>query len=662
MDAVEKANSGHPGAPIALAPVAYTLWQQGLRYDPIHPSWPNRDRFILSAGHASMLLYNLIHLARIRSADGATEVSISLDDIKSFRQLGSPCAGHPEYGVAAGIETTTGPLGQGLANSVGMAVAAKWQASYFNKDGFDLIDHDVYAVCGDGCLMEGISSEAASLAGHLKLSNLCWIYDSNQISIEGSTALAFSEDIEQRFESAGWRVIKVANANDCLAISKAIESFKQARLKSDTAKPTLIIVDSQIAFGAPKKAGTAAAHGSPLGAEEIQGAKAAYGWKEVDAFSISDAVYKDFEAGVGARGGAAYAQWQSMFDSYRDKHPDLAKAFEKMQSGEMPDRWDAALLAEQKLVTGKAEATRSSSGRMLNAVATGVPWLMGGSADLAPSTKTLIKDAQDFSATKANGRNMRFGVREHAMTAMLNGMALSKMRPFGAGFLIFSDYARNAIRLSALMELPVVHVFTHDSIAVGEDGPTHQPIEHIASLRAMPGLSMIRPADAEETRQAWQQAMMASGPTALILSRQNLVQIDHSRYRAPQVSRGGYIVADHTEAQAILIASGGELSLCIDAHEELATQGVHTRVVSLPSWDLFQGQDASYRAEVLPPKMTARVAVERGCSFGWERYVGLSGKVIAIDRFGESAPGAVLDKHFGFTSDAVIGVVKELLA
>jgi len=657
MDAVQKANSGHPGAPIALSPVAYTLWQQVMRYDPAHPSWANRDRFILSAGHASMLLYNLIHLTGIRSADGANDPSISLDDIKSFRQLGSPCAGHPEYGLAAGIETTTGPLGQGLANSVGMAVAARWQGAHFNRDGFDIVDHDIYAVCGDGCLMEGISSEAASLAGHLELSNLCWIYDSNQISIEGATSLAFSENIEQRFKSAGWRVEVVDNANDCAQITSALAAFK-----GEMAKPTLIIVNSQIAFGAPTKAGTAAAHGSPLGPEEIAGAKAAYGWNAAEDFSVPSDVYDDFKAGFGARGAAAYSDWQSMFVGYQTKHPELAAQFEQMQAGALPDDWSTKLMSEPALAPDKSEATRSSSGRMLNAVAAGVPWVMGGSADLAPSTKTLLKGEEDLSARCVSGRNMRFGVREHAMTAMLNGMALSKMRPFGAGFLIFSDYARNAIRLSSLMKLPVVHVFTHDSIAVGEDGPTHQPVEHLASLRAMPGLSVVRPADAEEARQAWQQAMTANGPTALILSRQNLKQVDHKIYTKPIVSRGGYIVADHDKAQAILIASGGELSLAIDAHEILAKEGVHTRVVSLPSWDLFAKQDQTYRDSVLPPKMIARVAIERGCSFGWERYTGTQGKIIAIDRYGDSAPGAVLDKHFGFTTEKLIEAVRDLLS
>jgi transketolase len=661
MDAVQKANSGHPGAPMGMAPVAYTLWQRFLRFDPGDPLWFNRDRFVLSAGHASMLIYSLLHLAGVKQVDDdynvLDEPAVTLDQIKNFRQLGSRTPGHPEYRLTTGVETTTGPLGQGAAVSVGMAIAARWMAEHFNRPGFDLIDHDIYALAGDGCMMEGISSEAASLAGHLKLSNLCWIYDSNRISIDGPTDLAFSESVADRFEAYGWNVVRVEDANDLGALENAFTVFKET-----TDRPTFIVAETHIAFGAPTKQDHADAHGAPLGEEEIRGAKQNYGWPEDEQFLVPDGVADHFAAGVGARGRVLRDKWMERFAAYKEKHPELAAQLELMQKSELPSGWDSDIPvfpADEKGV-----ATRAAGGKVLNAIAQHVPWVMGGSADLTPSTKTLLTfegAAGDFEPGNYAPRNLRFGVREHAMGAILNGLSHSKVRPYGATFLVFSDYMRPSIRLAALMELPVVYVFTHDSIGVGEDGPTHQPVEHLAALRAIPGLIVLRPADANETAEAWRLVMeLRHEPAALALSRQGLPVLDRSQYGpAGGVRRGAYVLADTDgEPDVLLLASGSEVPLCLEARDQLARDGIKARVVSMPSWELFEREDRAYQDSVIPPSVTARVAVEQAVSLGWERWVGRSGEVIGMDTFGASAPITDVQKHFGFTTDNVIAAAK----
>jgi transaldolase/glucose-6-phosphate isomerase len=664
MDAVQQANSGHPGTAMAMAPVVYTLWQQFLRFDPDDPIWPNRDRFVLSIGHASMLLYSLLHLTQVKAVNPQYErlgqLSVALDDIKRFRQLDSKCPGHPEYRWTSGIETTTGPLGQGVATSVGMAIAAKWMASYFNRPDFTMIDYDVYALAGDGCMMEGVSSEAASLAGHLKLNNLCWIYDNNKITIEGHTEWAFSEDVATRFVAYGWNVTRVTDANDLEMLARAFKTFK---VTSD--RPTLVIVDSHIAWGAPNKQDTHAAHGEPLGEEEIRLTKRNYGWPEDAKFLVPDGVYDHFKKAVAARGHGAREAWMAKFEQYKAKYPDLAGQLFTMQHRQLPAGWDKSLTpfpADLKGVAG-----RDASAKVLNALAQNVPWLIGGSADLAPSTKTRLtfKEAGDFTAAHPEGRNMHFGIREHAMGSVLNGLSLSKIRPYGSGFMIFSDYMRPSIRLSAIMELPVIYIFTHDSIGVGEDGPTHQPIEQLASLRAIPGLLTFRPADANEVTEAWRYIMtLRHKPVALILSRQALPTIDRTTFGAASgVARGAYVVADPVDAKpdVILMASGSEVSLCLTAWERLTAEGLKARVVSMPCWELFEHQDQAYKERVLPPSTTARVAVEQASTFGWTRYTGSDGEIIGMKTFGASAPLKELQTKFGFTPENVVNVARSVL-
>jgi transketolase len=664
MDAVQAANSGHPGTPMALAPVAYTLWQKRLRYDPRDPTWMDRDRFVLSAGHASMLLYALLHLAGVRDVDpedGSDRgPAVSLDEIRRFRQLDSRCAGHPEYRLAAGIETTTGPLGQGVGNSVGMAIASRWLAARYNRPGFDLFVHDVYAIASDGDLMEGVSHEAASLAGHLKLGNLCWIYDNNRITIEGSTALAMSDDPGVRFAGYGWHVEHVADANDTAAFERALATFDRTR-----DKPTLIVVDSHIGYGAPHKQDSREAHGEPLGEDEVRGAKRFYGWPEDAKFLVPDGVREHFAAGIGVRGARIRREWNERFAAYRATFPAEADQLERMRERRLPEGWGGGIPTFP--ADAKGMATRESSGKVLNVVAKNVPWLIGGSADLAPSTKTLLTfdGADDLEAGGPGGRNLHFGVREHAMGAVLNGLSLSGLRPFGASFLVFSDYGRPAIRLAALMELPVVYVYTHDSIGLGEDGPTHQPIEHLLSLRAIPGLIVLRPADANEVAECWKVILpLTDRPTLLVLTRQAVPTFDRTRVAATSgVARGAYVLADPAGGapELLLIGTGSEVSLCLNAHEALATDGIRSRVVSMPSWELFDEQPRDYRDGVLPPGVTARIAVEQAGAFGWERYVGPGGRVIGMRTFGASAPHADLQRKFGFTTEHIVAAAKEML-
>ncbi|NHN85283.1 transketolase [Acetobacter musti] len=662
MDAVQKANSGHPGTAMALAPVAYTLWQDALVYDPADPVWPGRDRFVLSVGHASMLLYSLIFLSGIRDLhDGKPtgKPSLSIGDLELFRQLGSKTPGHPEYRHTAGVETTTGPLGQGCGNSVGMAIAQKWLSTRFDKPGYPLFDYHVYTICGDGDMMEGVSSEAASTAAHLKLDNLTWIYDANRISIEGSTDIAFTEDVAKRFEAYGWQVLILKDANDTESFLKLLE-----QAKAEKTRPTFILVHSVIAWGAPHKAGTAAAHGEPLGAEEIRETKLAYGWPEDKSFYVPDGVMERFQEKLGARGKEAHAKWNALFAAYKKEYPDLAKEVELILSGGLPEGWDSEIPTYK--ADPKGVASRASSGEVLNAVAKKLPWLLGGAADLAPSTKTLIKDGGAFQPPEWNGsyggRNLHFGVREHAMGSIVNGIALSGLRPYGAGFLIFSDYMKAPIRLSALMEVPSIFIFTHDSVGVGEDGPTHQPIEQLVQLRATPGLITIRPGDANEVAEAWRTLIpFKDRPVALALSRQNLPTLDRSKYApASGLAKGAYVLADSgKEPAVILMATGSELGLAVEAYEKLIADGVAARVVSMPSWELFEEQPESYREEVLPPKVTGRVSIEASSAIGWHRYVGLTGAVIGMYGFGASAPAPELMKKFGFTVDAVVAAAKK---
>jgi len=665
IDAVQQAKSGHPGTPMALAPLVYTLWNRVMRFDPQDPIWPNRDRFVLSNGHASMLLWSVLHLTGTRAVNADYErlgqPAVSLDDIRRFRQLGSKAPGHPEYRWVSGVEATTGPLGQGVANSVGMAIAEAWLASRYNRPDFEVFGYDVYAVCGDGDMMEGVSSEAASLAGHLALDNLCWIYDNNHISIDGNTHITFTEDIAARFLGYGWNVLRVGDANDIDRIESAIDIFHKTK-----GRPTFIILDSHIGYGAPHKHDTSAAHGEPLGEDEVRLAKRAYGWPEDAKFLVPDEVPEHFAAGIGVRGAKAHGRWNDLFAAYRKKYPELATEIDQMQRRELPAGWDRDLPtfpADPKGVAG-----REASGKVLNVLAQNIPWLVGGSADLASSTKVALKfdGAGDFEPGTPGGRNIHYGVREHAMAAATNGLALSKLRPFAATFFIFSDYARPSIRLAAMMELPALFIFTHDAMGDGEDGPTHQPVEQLASFRAEPGLVLLRPCDANEVVEAYRHVMqLRHKPVLLALSRQPLPTLDRAKYAsAAGVARGAYVLADPpggAKPDVILIASGSEVSLCVDAHEELAAEGIRSRVVSMPSWDIFEDQPPAYRDSVLPPDITARVAVEQASTFGWERYVGWSGRVIGMKTFGASAPLKELQRKFGFEPDRVAETVRELL-
>jgi transketolase len=665
IDAVQQANSGHPGTPMALAPVAYTLWKDFLRFNPDDPLWLNRDRFVLSNGHASMLLYALLHLSGVKSVDAKyvrlDESAVTLDNIKQFRQIGSRCPGHPEYHLTSGVETTTGPLGQGCGNSVGMAIAGRWLAQHFNRPDFTIFDYDIYALCGDGDMMEGVSSEAASFAGQQMLGNLCWIYDSNRITIEGHTDLAFSDDVAARFLAYGWNVQRVGDANDTERLAQALDIFK----RTDDA-PTLIIVESHIGYGAPHKHDTSAAHGEPLGEEEIRLAKRSYGWPEGAKFLVPDGVREHFQEAIGRRGRSLQEEWSILFTSYRRNYPGLADQIDRIKRRELPDRWDASLPVFA--ADAKGLATRDSSGKVLNAIASHYPWLIGGAADLAPSTKThlVFEGAGDLEAGTPGGRNMHFGVREHAMGAILNGLALSKVRPYGAGFLIFSDYMKPPMRLAALMQLPVIYIFTHDSIGVGEDGPTHQPIEQLVALRSIPGLITLRPADANEVVEAWRVIIgLQNQPACLALSRQALPTFDRTCYApAAGLARGGYVLADAPEGkpEVILIGTGSEVALCIEAFEELTRQGIPACVVSMPSWELFEQQDQGYRDGVLPPDVTARVSVEMGSVIGWDRYAGMTGAKIGMTTFGASAPLKDLLAKFGFTSAKVFAAAKEQIA
>jgi transketolase len=661
IDAIQAANSGHPGTPVGMAPVAYTLWQRFLRFDPSDPIWPNRDRFVLSAGHASALLWSLLFLTGVRAVDPEYEIlgepAVSLDDLKRFRQLGSKCPGHPEYRWTSGVETTTGPLGQGVATSVGMAVASQWLGARYNRDGFTLFDFDVYAQAGDGCMMEGVASEAASYAAHQRLSNLCWIYDSNRVTIEGHTDLTFTEDVADRFTAYGWNVTTVSDANDHEEVERAFHAFR-----AEHERPTFVVVHSHIGYGTPVE-DTPKAHGEPLGPEGVKEAKRFYGWPEDADFLVPDGVVEHFAGGIGARGREARGAWEARFEEYRAAFPGLADEIERMQRRALPDGWDAAI--PSFAADGKGIASRDSSGQVLNAVAQNVPWLLGGAADLAPSTKTRLAfdGAGDFSPGDRSGRNFHFGIREFASAAISNGLALSKLRPFWSGFLIFSDYARGAIRLSALMEIPVIHVFTHDSIGVGEDGPTHQPVEQLASLRAMPGLLVFRPGDANEVVDTWRYVMqLRREPAVLVLSRQALPTIDRTvAAPAAGVAQGAYVLVDSEEApDVILIATGSEVSLALEARDELAADGIGVRVVSMPCSELFDRQPQAYRDEVLPPHIKERVAIEQASALGWARYVGDNGAIVAMNTFGASAPLKELVQKFGFTPEAVSTVAREV--
>ena len=664
IDAVQQANSGHPGAPMGLAPVVYSLWQRFLRYDPADPTWPNRDRFVLSAGHASMLLYATLHLTGVRAVNTQGRVTndpaVSMEEIKRFRQIDSRTPGHPESHLTTGVETTTGPLGQGAGNSVGMAIAGKWLAENYNRPGFDIFNFNVYAICGDGDLMEGVASEAASLAGHLKLSNLCWIYDNNRVTLDGPAEWSFSEDVMTRFKGYGWNVAQVTDANDLDLLARGYDNF----LKSKD-QPTLIVVDSHIGYGSPHKQDSYEAHGEPLGETEVKLVKKNYGWPEDAKFLVPDGVYDQFKNGVGKRGAEARAAWNAKYEEYKKQFPQLADQLNKMQSGQLPDGWDKDLPSFP--ADPKGMATRESSGKTLNALAKKIPWLVGGSADLAKSNKTNLTfdGAGDFYPDQYRGRNVHFGVREHAMGAIVNGMTLSKLRAFSATFFNFSDYMRPSMRLGALMEIPAIYIFTHDSIGVGEDGPTHQPIEQLASLRAMPNMLTLRPGDANEVVEAYKVILQHThGPSILVLTRQAMPTLDRVKYApAAGVAKGAYILADAPRGKpdVILMGSGSEVSLCVEASEKLNAAGIKARVVSMPSWELFERQDAAYKESVLPASVSARVSVEMASTFGWERYVGLKGKMIGMHSFGASAPLKDLLKKFGMEADNVVAAARELL-
>ena len=664
IDAVQQAKSGHPGTPMALAPLVYTIWNRVMRFDPQDPIWPNRDRFVLSNGHASMLLWSVLHLTQTQAVNSDYEKvgqpAVTLEDIKRFRQIDSKAAGHAEYHWTSGVETTTGPLGQGVATSVGMAIAEKWLAAHFNKPGFEIFDYNIYAVCGDGCMMEGIGSEAASIAGHLGLDNLCWLYDNNHISIEGDTRITFTEDIAARFLGYGWNVLRIGDCNDMDRIENALETFRKTK-----GRPTFIIVDSHIGYGSPHKQDTAEAHGEPLGEEEVRLTKRNYGWPEDAKFLVPDGVYEHFQAGIGTRGGAACQDWKKQVAAYKTAYPELAAQIEQMQRRELPAGWDRDLPvfpADSKGIAG-----RDASSKVLNVLAQKIPWFLGGSADLGPSNRTLLtyEGAGDFQADTPTGKNLHFGIREHSMGAIVNGLSLSKLRAYGATFFIFSDYARPAIRLSAIMELPTIFVFTHDAMGDGEDGPTHQPVEHLASLRAIPGLVTLRPGDANEVVEAYRYVMqLQHKPALLVLSRQPLPTLDRGRYApASGVARGAYVLADAPggNPEVILIGTGSEVSLAVNAHEKLLAEGIRSRVVSMPSWDIFDDQTQQYKDSVLPPTVKARVAIEQGSTFGWERFVGPSGRMIGMKTFGASAPLKELQRKFGFDPDRVVAVAKELL-
>ncbi len=666
IDAVQKANSGHPGAPMGMAPVAYTLWQDYLRYDPSHPHWPNRDRFILSAGHASMLLYSMLHLTKVQAADKdgkpLNRPAVSMDDVKSFRQAGSVTPGHPEYGHTTGVEATTGPLGQGVSMSVGMAIAEKWLATRYNQPGHTIIDYNIYAMCSDGEMMEGVASEAASLAGHLKLDNLCWLYDANNVTLDGPASWTFSENVATRFLAYGWNVVHVQDGNNVSAIKAALEAFLLER-----SRPTMIVVDTHIGYGSPNKQDSNKSHGEPLGAEEVKLTKRNYGWPEDAQFLVPDGVYENFENHVGKRGSTLRAKWEEMFSAYKSAQPDLGAQFEAMDHRITPA--EAAKAIPEFPADAKGVASRDSSGKVENAVAPHYPWLLGGSADLDGSTKTrqVFEGSTAFTETNRIGRNLHFGVREHAMGAIANGMALSKIRPYASTFLIFSDYLRPTLRLSALMELPTIWIFTHDSISVGEDGPTHQPVEQIASLRAIPGLNTFRPGDANEVGEAWRVILdLKNEPSCLVLSRQPLPTIDRQKFAsAAGTAKGAYVLADPADGvkpEVILIGTGSELGLVVEAYETLAKEGVPARVVSMPSWNLFEKQDQAYQDEVFPAEISARVAVEQGVVMGWDRYVGRLGAIVGMHSFGASAPMKALATKFGFTPDKIVELAKQQIA
>ncbi len=665
IDAVQQANSGHPGAPMGLAPVAYGLWQEVLRYDPKHPHWLNRDRFVLSNGHASMLLYAILYLTEVRAvgANGEvlSELSVPLSEIKRFRQLGSRTPGHPESHLTTGVEATTGPLGQGVGNSVGMAIAERWLAANFNRPGFEIFDYNVYAICSDGDLMEGIGGEAASLAGHLGLANLCWIYDNNHVTLDGPADWSFSEDIATRFVGYQWNITRVADANDLEMIGRAFETFHKT-----TDRPTLIILDSHIGYGSPHKQDTNAAHGEPLGEEEVRLVKHNYGWPEDAKFLVPEGVLEHFREGIGKRGHDLQAEWATLYANYAKQFPDLAARLDLMQRGDLPAGWDKNLPVFP--ADPKGIATRESSAKVLNSYAQSVPWVVGGSADLATSNKTTLKfdGAGDFQNGSFAGRNFHFGIREHVMGASVNGMVLSGLRAFGSTFFNFSDYMRASIRLAALSEIPSVFVFTHDSIGVGEDGPTHQPIEQLASLRAMPNLLVLRPGDANEAVECWRViAQQKHRPSVLALTRQAMPTLDRSKVAAASGTlKGAYVLSDAVggNPDLILIGTGSEVSLCLDAAEKLRSEGTKVRVVSMPCWELFEEQDAAYRENVLPASVTARVSVEMASVFGWERYVGTRGRSVGMHSFGASAPLKDLLKHFGFTVEAVVAEAKKVLA
>jgi transketolase len=664
IDAIQKANSGHPGAVMGMAPAAYVLWQRFLRFDPQDPIWPNRDRFVLSNGHASMLLYSLLHLTGVQAVDPDYETvgepSVSLDDIKRFRQLDSKAPGHPEYRLTSGVETTTGPLGQGVATSVGMALAGKWMAAHFNRPGFELFDFDIYAFCGDGDMMEGVSGEAASLAGHQRLDNLCWIYDNNHITIDGDTALAYDDDVAARFMGYGWNIERVGDANDMDLLAQAYERFR-----SEQARPTLIVVDSHIGYGSPHLQDTAAVHGEPLGEEEVRETKRAYGWPEDAQFLVPDGVYEHFAAGIGARGERLRGAWEQLFAEYAQAAPELLYEVEQMQRRELPGAWDADIPGFDQ--DPKGIATRKASNAVENAIADRVPWMVSGSADLTDSTSVRLDfdGATDFEPQARTGRQLHYGIREHGAAAASNGLSLSKLRPVWSTYLTFSDYAKPAIRLSALMELPVIHLFTHDSIGLGEDGPTHQPVEHLAGLRAIPGLNVIRPCDANEVAEAWRVAVdRRHGPVALVLTRQNVPILDRSRYASAEgLRRGGYVLADPADGdpEVILIATGSDVALAVDAYEELSADGIRARVVSLPSWYLFDQQPEEYRESVLPSRVEARVSIEEASVLGWERYVGPAGAMIGMHTFGSSAPLKDVQTKFGFTPERIAQTAREVL-
>ena len=665
IDAVQEAKSGHPGTPMALAPLVYTIWNRVMQFDPKDPIWPNRDRFVLSNGHASMLLWSMLHLTKTQAVNAEYEnlgqPSVTLDDIRHFRQLDSKAPGHPEYHLVSGVETTTGPLGQGVATSVGMAIAQKWLANRYNRPDFSIFDYNIYAVCGDGCMMEGIGSEAASLAAHLGLDNLCWIYDNNHITIEGNTRITFTEDVAARFLAYGWNVLRVGDANDLNRIEHALRVFQQTK-----GRPTFIVLDSHIGYGSPHRQDTAAAHGEPLGDDEIRLVKRGYGWPEDGKFLVPEGVYEHFSAGVSARGAKARTEWVERFNEYRVKYPELATEIDLMQRRELPAGWDRNLPTFP--ADAKGIAGREASGKVLNILAQNIPWFLGGSADLGPSNKTTLtfEGAGDFQADHPGGKNFHFGIREHAMAAIVNGLSLSKVRAFGATFFIFSDYARPAIRLSALMELPSIFVFTHEAMSNGEDGPTHQPVEHLASFRAIPGLITLRPADANEVVEAYRCILqLRHQPAVLALSRQAFPTLDRDKYAsASGLAKGAYVLADAPggNPEVILIASGSEVSLAVDAHEKLAAAGIRSRVVSMPSWEIFEHQTNEYRESVLPMKVTARISVEQASTFGWERYVGNSGRMIGMKTFGASAPLKELQRKFGFEPGRIVEAAKELLS